>query len=75
MEGLLSLARDKVSRVDTIMTEYVGLLVTGAREEAGSRANSLDSMRVEKRGVMRDLVKLVKHEGRQAQLDFITFKI
>ena len=48
---------------------------TGTREEAGSRASCLDSVREEKRGVMRDLVKLVKHEGRQADTGFITFKI
>ena len=75
LEGLLTVARDKVERSELILAEYVSLLVTGAREEAGSRASSLDSVRQEKRGVMRDLVKLVKHEGTTHKLELITFKI
>ena len=75
LEGLLTLARDKVERSEEILAEYVSLLVTGAREEAGTRASRLESLRGEKRGVMRDLVRLVKHEGRQAQLELITFRV
>ena len=75
LEGLLTLARDKVEKSELILAEYVSLLVTGAREEAGSRASRLDSVRQEKRGVMRDLVKLVKHEGSNNKLEHITFKI
>ena len=75
LEGLLSVAKDKVEKAEIILAEYVSLLRTGAREEAGSRASCLDSVREEKRGVMRDLGKLVKHEGRQTDTGFITFKI
>lgn len=75
VEGLLTLARDKVERSEEILAEYVSLLRTGAREEAGTRASRLESLRGEKRGVMRDLVRLVKHEGRQAQLELITFRV
>ena len=39
LEGLLALARDKVERAELILAEYVSLLRTGAREEAGSRAS------------------------------------
>ena len=75
LEGLLHLAEDKVHRAERIMEEYVGLLRSGAQEQAGSMASSLDSVRGEKRGVMRDIIKLMKHEGRQGQLDFVIFKV
>ena len=76
LEGLLKLAGDKVEKAELILAEYVSLLRTGAREEAGSRASCLDSVREEKRGVMRDLVKLIKHEAsRQTELEFIAYKI
>ena len=75
LEGLLHLAQDKVHRAERIMEEYVGLLRSGAQEQAGSMASSLDSVRGEKRGVMRDIIKLMKHEGRQGQLDFVIFKV
>ena len=74
LDKLLDRAEDKVREVDMRVTEYAGLLSTGG-ENARKAATILETSRIGKRNVMKEVVQTIVHswKGEGRSLPFVSY--